>query len=132
MILFIDTSDFNGLRLAIVEPKKSSAVTETVHQVAYNENYKTAEFLQKFLGQSKITPPDLTKVIVCSGPGSFTGIRVGIALAQALGFALNIPVIAVKKNHIPNDLAKLRSLRGTKTLTLHYGRKPNITQSKKR
>lgn len=35
---------------------------------------------------------DITEVKVNLGPGSFTGTRVGVAVANALGFALNIPV----------------------------------------
>lgn len=130
MILFIDTSDFHGLRLAVIEPGAKHAVRQSTHEVAYNENYKTAEFLQKFLRQHKTQPQDLTKIVVCSGPGSFTGIRVGVALAQAMGFALNIPVVAIKKNQIPKDLVRLQNFRGGKRLILNYGRQPNITRSK--
>lgn len=35
---------------------------------------------------------DLTEIEVNEGPGSYTGLRVGASVAQALGFALNIPV----------------------------------------
>lgn len=35
---------------------------------------------------------DITAIEVNTGPGSFTGTRVGVAIANALGFALNIPV----------------------------------------
>jgi tRNA threonylcarbamoyladenosine biosynthesis protein TsaB len=129
MILFIDTSDFNNLRLALVE---KTTVKNFVTVVAFNENYKTNELLQKFLGKQKVTPKDLTKVIVCSGPGSFTGIRVGVSLAQALGFALRIPVIAIPKAKVPKDLLKFRSLKLPKKLILHYGQKPNITKTKKK
>jgi tRNA A37 threonylcarbamoyladenosine modification protein TsaB len=131
MILFIDTSDFNGLRLGLINPKAKALTAESVHQVAYNENYKTAKFLQKFLQRNKTQPVHLTKIIVCSGPGSFTGIRVGVALAQALGFALNIPVVAIKKDQVPQDLVRLVSFRGGKHLLLNYGHKPSITKSKK-
>ena len=131
MILFVDTSDFNGLRLALLDPQAKSVINESTYSVAYNENYKTAEFLQKFLRQNKTAPKDLTKIIVCSGPGSFTGIRVGVALAQALGFALNIPVVAIKKNQIPQNLVRLIAFRSGKHLLLNYGHKPNITKPKR-
>ena len=39
-----------------------------------------------------LTIHDITKVEVNRGPGSFTGLRVGIAIANALGFSLKIPV----------------------------------------
>jgi tRNA threonylcarbamoyl adenosine modification protein YeaZ len=130
MILFIDTSDFNGLRLGLVDPKSKLPVQEFTRAVAYNENHKTAEFLEKFLQKHKTIPQHLSKIVVCSGPGSFTGIRVGVALAQAMGFALSIPVVAIKKAQIPKDLRKLKTIRGNQSLTLNYGQKPNITKPK--
>lgn len=125
MTLFIDTSDFNNLHLALTD---GITIKEFSTAVAFNENYKTNEFLQKFLKKQKVKPTDLEKVVVCSGPGSFTGIRVGVSLAQALGFALNIPVIAVAKSKVPKDLTKLHTLKAGKTLNLNYGQKPNITK----
>lgn len=46
---------------------------------------------------------DITKIEVNPGPGSFTGIRVGISIANALGFLLSIPVngLPVGKTVIP-------------------------------
>ena len=35
---------------------------------------------------------DLTEIEVFTGPGSFTGLRVGVSIANALGYALKIPV----------------------------------------
>lgn len=46
----------------------------------------------KILKSNKKNFSDLTEVTVNTGPGSFTGTRVGVAVANALGFALNIPV----------------------------------------
>lgn len=42
--------------------------------------------------KNKLTISDLTAIEVNPGPGSFTGTRVGVAVANALAFALNIPV----------------------------------------
>lgn len=46
----------------------------------------------KILKKQKAVFADISEVIVNTGPGSFTGTRVGVAVANALGFALNIPV----------------------------------------
>lgn len=48
--------------------------------------------IDKILKSRKLVLNDLTGIEVNRGPGSFTGIRVGVAIANALGFALNIPV----------------------------------------
>lgn len=127
MILFIDTSDFNHLRFAIVSKK---VVMKFEEKIAFNENYKTNEHLQKFLAKTKVTPKDLMKIIVCSGPGSFNGIRVGVSMAQALGFALGIPVVAITKNKVPKDLLKLEVVKEVKSLNINYGQKPKITKAK--
>ncbi len=129
MILFIDTSDFNNLTLALIT---KSTIKKFTTSIAFNENYKTNEYLKKFLKHHKIPITAVQKVVVCSGPGSFTGIRVGASLSQALGFALHIPVVAIRKNHIPANLTKLISLPDKKEMVLHYGAKPNITMLKKK
>jgi tRNA threonylcarbamoyladenosine biosynthesis protein TsaB len=128
MILFLDTTDHNGIRFALIDQKRKEPVKEFTTELAYNENYKTAELLNKFLKKNKA---ELTKIIVCSGPGSFTGIRVGVAMAQGIGLGLNVPVVAIKKSQVPRDLQKLVTLKLSKQITVHYGQKPNITKPKK-
>ncbi len=48
--------------------------------------------IAKIFKKNKLEFKDLTGVNVATGPGSFTGTRVGCAVANAMGFALNIPV----------------------------------------
>lgn len=40
---------------------------------------------------------DLQAVVVCSGPGSFTGLRMGLAFAQGLAYALGVPVFSISR-----------------------------------
>ena len=51
--------------------------------------------IQDVLGQMKKSPKDLTHIAVTIGPGSFTGVRIGLATARALGLALKLPVFGV-------------------------------------
>src|SRR3989344_1524932 len=53
--------------------------------------------IDKLLKRNKIKPVDISEIEVNSGPGSFTGTRVGVAIANALGFGLDIPVNGDKK-----------------------------------
>lgn len=49
---------------------------------------KIAEMFEKI----KIKPNDIDKIIVVNGPGSFTGIRVGLTIAKVYAWSLNIPI----------------------------------------
>ncbi len=49
----------------------------------------------EILAQAGIEWRDLTNIVVTIGPGSFTGIRVGVAYARGLGLALGLPVVGV-------------------------------------
>ncbi len=129
MILYINTAKFNTIELVIID----NLIIKTFSKdLAFNENYKSLEMLQKFLKHHDVKLNQLNRIVVCSGPGSFTGIRVGVALAQALGYALNIGVQAVPLNKIPKDLRKLPALKVPAKLNIHYGAKPNISKAKKK
>jgi tRNA threonylcarbamoyladenosine biosynthesis protein TsaB len=49
--------------------------------------------IQKLLQENEIKPTDLKAIGVTGGPGSYTGIRVGLATAKGLSFALQIPMM---------------------------------------
>lgn len=52
-------------------------------------------FIEAVLQQAAITPQQLAAVSVTSGPGSYTGLRIGVSTAKGLCYALNIPLIAI-------------------------------------
>lgn len=54
-----------------------------------------APLVQEILANNDIKPNELDKVIVTNGPGSFTGVRVGLAFAKSLAFSINKPCIGV-------------------------------------
>ena len=45
--------------------------------------------------KANITPKDLDKIIVVTGPGSFTGIRIGVTIAKTIAWSLNIPIVPI-------------------------------------
>ena len=132
MTLFINTTDFDSVKFALIT---SNWIKEFSKQLAFNQNYQTLEWLEKFLKKEKVVMKQIKKIVVCSGPGSFTGVRVGVSLSTAIGFAQDIPVVVIPKNKIPVDLKELlKNTSKTKPtkLLLNYGQKPNITLSKKK
>ena len=52
--------------------------------------------LEELLSEHSLTSQDLDEIEVNEGPGSFTGVRVGVSIANALAFALGIPVNKTK------------------------------------
>ena len=63
------------------------------------EGYSHAErlhvFIEEIIQEAGITFQDLKAIAVSQGPGSYTGLRIGVSAAKGLCFALNIPLIAV-------------------------------------
>jgi tRNA threonylcarbamoyladenosine biosynthesis protein TsaB len=64
----------------------------------YNSNdlsEKIFLMIDKVFNESGYTPNDLNKIFVINGPGSFTGIRIGLAIAKTMAWALNIDLIPI-------------------------------------
>lgn len=59
------------------------------------QSEKILSCLDAVCKESNILLTDIHVIAVCKGPGSFTGLRVGISLAQALGFAHDIPIVPI-------------------------------------
>lgn len=56
---------------------------------------KVALFVDELLRETGVQPDDLDAIAVGKGPGSYTGLRIGVSFAKGMCYALNIPLIAV-------------------------------------
>ena len=87
-ILAIDTSV--GVSIALLDKHVTiDQFTDTQHGI---QGELTAAKIIELLNNNSMTARDLTDIVVGVGPGPYTGLRVGLATAQALGFSLSIPV----------------------------------------
>ena len=65
----------------------------------YNNNYSHAERLHLYidaaLKEADVSKTNLDAIAVSKGPGSYTGLRIGVSAAKGLCFALDIPLISI-------------------------------------
>lgn len=94
--ILIDTTDRKETKVEIVLDKKKDRISED----SLPKSQNTLILIDKILKRNKLKPRDIEEVSVNVGPGSFTGTRVGVAIANAFGFALGIK-INKKKSVIP-------------------------------
>lgn len=92
-ILCIETASTN-CSVAIGVNGKLLALKED-----YDSNYSHAErlhiFIKEILSENKLELSDLDAIAVSKGPGSYTGLRIGVSAAKGLCFSLDIPLISV-------------------------------------
>lgn len=88
--------------------------------------------ISQLLKDNKITTEDLKSIVVYHGPGSFTGLRIGISIANAMAYSLDIPVIACGGEHwVQQATSQLTSYKFTTVATPAYGAPANITKQRK-
>lgn len=79
----------------------STALAQDGRVVAYKENAGrehaalTAPFVKEMLDEEGLKVSDCSAVCVCKGPGSYTGLRVGVSTAKGLCFGAGIPLLSV-------------------------------------
>ena len=88
-ILVIDTSDSKNIRVGIKINGKSKYISSNAKVL---KAQAVLPLIDKVLKANNINLSDINKIKVNTGPGSFTGLRVGISIANALGFFLKIPI----------------------------------------
>lgn len=92
-ILCIETTTTN-CSVSITQNGKTIALLEENRQ-NYSHSENLHEFIAKAMEAAKITKSQLNAVAVSKGPGSYTGLRIGVSAAKGLCFALDIPLISI-------------------------------------
>lgn len=92
-ILHLETST-KVCSVALSSDGKQLAIKEDLSN-EYSHAENLTSYIQDVLNQSKISLKELSAVSVASGPGSYTGLRIGVSTAKGLCYALEIPLIAV-------------------------------------
>jgi len=110
ILLAIDTSA-NLCAAALYDCDSHSVIAEKSEDIGRGHAERLMGLLAELLDEAGLAYRDLNQIAVTSGPGSFTGIRVGLATARGLALGLGLKVIGInvleaiafQHNSAPND-----------------------------
>ena len=132
-LLFINTSKHNELDVFLLADHK--IMDKLSLQGSFKVSENLLKLINKLLKRNKIELAQLKGIIIVSGPGPFTSLRIAAAVANTLAFALQIPIAGIKNKDNLSDLQLIK--KGLKEMKIgnyirpFYNQEPNITISKK-
>ncbi len=123
MTLYINTVGHDEIIIELRD--KEGVLARKKISAPRKQSEKLLPAIDKLLKTKKIKLKELKKIIVANYGGSFTSLRIGVITANALAYALNIPVEAETK------MKKVKEFSGYSIVEPIYNREPNIGISKK-
>lgn len=133
--IFIDTSGYDKAVVSVVIAGK---IFERRFAARNNWSEKILPRIASLLKKSDVTQRQIRGIFVVTCPGSFSGTRTGVAVANALAFAWSVPVVAVPAGTTAINIGKrLKSLAGFRASKQNfirplYSKAPHITRPKQR
>lgn len=91
-ILAIDTSN-NTMSVALIDDE--FILGEFTTNIKKNHSVRLMPSIENLCNDCNIKPNEIEKIVVANGPGSYTGVRIGVTVAKSLSWALNIPVTPI-------------------------------------
>ena len=91
-VLAIDTST-NVLGVAVANEK--GIIGEQITFTKRNHSVRAMPSIEAILKECGLKPGDLNKIVVAKGPGSYTGVRIGVTIAKSLAWSLGIELTGV-------------------------------------
>lgn len=91
-ILYLDTSS-SFLYAGIVD--NDQLLDKTAKRLNRDLSTYALSEIRELFSNSNISPKDIDKIIAVNGPGSFTGIRIGLTIAKTLAWTLNKPISVI-------------------------------------
>jgi tRNA threonylcarbamoyladenosine biosynthesis protein TsaB len=130
MIILIIRTDKPEAEIGLYEDEKKLGykiwpahreLSETIHKK-----------LSNLLKQLNKSLDDIEGIVCFKGPGSFTGLRIGLTVANALAYSQNIPIIAKSDpSWIEEGIEDLLAGKNSKIALPEYGAEPNTTRPRK-
>jgi tRNA threonylcarbamoyladenosine biosynthesis protein TsaB len=120
LLLAVDTSGKNGSLALVCAEKDAFDVLELVPLAGRMYSAQLIPSLQQALARQNLKKTSIDAFAVASGPGSFTGLRVGLSTVKALSDVLHKPIAAVS---VLEAAARVTNVDGHVTVALDAGRR---------
>ncbi|MBS4220775.1 tRNA (adenosine(37)-N6)-threonylcarbamoyltransferase complex dimerization subunit type 1 TsaB [Bacillus sp. FJAT-49711] len=91
-ILAIDTSN-DCLGIALLSEEK--IIGEYITNMKKNHSVRVMPAIERLLSDCETDTTELSKIVVAQGPGSYTGVRIGVTIAKTMAWSLGIPLVGV-------------------------------------
>lgn len=95
--LAIDTSN---LVLGVAVANENKVLAEFITNEKKNHSVRLMPAIEMVLKELDIEPNELDRIVVARGPGSYTGVRIGVTVAKSMAWSLNIPLVGVSSLEI--------------------------------
>jgi len=105
IVLAIDTSG-SGCSAAIYDSGSDAILGQSGADIGRGHAERLMEFVDEALASADRPIGDIDRIAVTIGPGSFTGIRVGVATARGLALALGKPAVGISSLHVLAEEAR--------------------------
>ena len=103
LVLGIETS---GIRCSVAWWQNGSVLLEYNLERKNEHAVLLAALVEKGFKELGFSPKAVTHVVIGSGPGSFTGLRIGMSYAKGFCFGNNIPLVPITNFELLSDLAQ--------------------------
>ena len=92
--LLLDTSNFK-LVVAVVDEDKNEVLSYYNEKLNSDLSVKVFEVIKQCIDNANIIPNDIDKIYSITGPGSFTGVRIGVTICKTFAWTLDKKVIPI-------------------------------------
>lgn len=128
MILAIDTSTM-ACRITLIDGDRR---LEEEWEVGRQLADQLIGHLREFLTAHDASWSDISSIIIFKGPGSFTGLRIGLTVMNTMAETLDVPIVGVSgENWVNEGRRRLESGENDRLVMPLYGREANITKPRK-
>lgn len=90
--MFIDTS-LSDVSIAII--KDGKILSKINNNIPGEHSIYVTKYIDDILKENNLSPKNIDEIVVVNGPGSFTGIRIGVTIAKIFAYLQNIRIVTI-------------------------------------